>query len=466
MEFGFLVFTTPPLAAAHSLDAKFTTSKFTRELKTWAKFGPPLGQTWEPTEAERRKFPDMMPLVANDWTVLSPLSPAGGLESPGHAVDLAEAKSIITDPIEHVHTPLWHGTILPESDADIWLAAAFADYEHVASRERLIKSGFKNKDKPTTREREQLALASFGPTSLYLTAVARRDGKDQALADTHVDLRADEWYQIAAGKGVLLMAELRGLLGEARFDTFMDEFGRHHPGQPVSTTTFFDAAEKAYGKTITDLKEIWRSSDAVDKMSVDVRARRSSGRFWSIDSFERQLEHAIIVFGTIADAEAQRHAAQVLQRKLASRFANMTVPVVADTDAGDSQLTANHVLLVGRPATNRVSAICQGSACRFLHRVVHHGGRVVRPPPDGDRRRRAESAGREPVGRHLRRPERGGNVDVHSPIPRPRCRPGRGHADAGGHVKRTTGDSCSVRSPRGSRRAGRVSLIAKGIRAD
>ena len=54
VDFGFLAFTTPPLSASHSLDAKFTTTAMARELKTWAKFGPPLGHTWEPTDAERR----------------------------------------------------------------------------------------------------------------------------------------------------------------------------------------------------------------------------------------------------------------------------------------------------------------------------------------------------------------------------------------------------------------------------
>ena len=63
VDFGFLAFTTPPLAASHSLDAKFTTTAMARELTTWAKFGPPLGQTWEPTDAERSRFPEMMPLV-------------------------------------------------------------------------------------------------------------------------------------------------------------------------------------------------------------------------------------------------------------------------------------------------------------------------------------------------------------------------------------------------------------------
>ena len=355
-EFGFLAFTTPPLAASHSLDAKFTTTKMARELTTWAKFGPPLGQTWEPTDAERRKFPDMMPLVANDWTILSADRPPADAVGPSKPVDLARLKSNGVAPVEHEHAPLWHGTILPESDADIWLAAAFADYERVLSRDKSIKAHFKVKDQPDAREREQLALTTFEPTSRYLTAVARRGGNDLPLSETHVDLRSDEWYQIAAAKGVLILMELRELLGDSRFETFMDEFGRAHAGHAVSTASFFDAAEKAHGKTLTDLKEAVRNGRAADTLNPDVRARRASGRFWSIDSCERQLEHSLIVFGTIAEADAQRHAALVLQRKLAARFANINVPIKADTEVTDSLLKSVHVLLIGRPATNRVTA--------------------------------------------------------------------------------------------------------------
>ena len=49
-------------------------------------------------------------------------------------------------------------------------------------------------------------------------------------------------------------------------------------------------------------------------------------------------------------------AAEALQRKLASRFANRTLPIKADNDVTDSMIKDSHILLVGRPATNRVSA--------------------------------------------------------------------------------------------------------------
>ena len=142
VDFGFLAFTTPPLSAAHSLDAKFTTTAMARELKTWAKFGPPLGRTWEPTDAERRRFPEIHPLVGNDWTMLR-RRPARGRCQPSTAkpVDLARMTSGSEHEPERTRTrPAWHGTILPESDADIWLAAAFADYERIVADEKAIKA--------------------------------------------------------------------------------------------------------------------------------------------------------------------------------------------------------------------------------------------------------------------------------------------------------------------------------------
>ena len=86
VNFGFTAFTTPPLSAAHSLDAKFTTTAMARELKTWAKFGPPLGHTWEPTEGERKRFTDIRPLVGNDWTIFALRSTGRRCHDEGQAV--------------------------------------------------------------------------------------------------------------------------------------------------------------------------------------------------------------------------------------------------------------------------------------------------------------------------------------------------------------------------------------------
>ncbi len=355
-DFGFQAFTTPPLAASHSLDAKFTTTAMVRELSTWAKFGPPLGSTWEPTEAERDRFPGMHPLVANDWTVLRADPPTASSPQVVKPVDLVRTGSQVTEAQERPRelAPAWHGTILPKTDADIWLAAAFAEYERIVAGELAVKARVHGSSLGA-RAHEQIVVSLFAPISRYLAAVARRGGSDLPLSETHADLRSDEWYDIASGKGVLVLAELRSVMGDARFVSFMDEFGRKHAGSAVESTHFFQEAEKAHGKPISSLAECWLNAQAITGLGAEVKSRRETRRFWSVDSFERQLDKALIVYGTAAEADVQREAAQRLQRKLAGRWANITVPIKADTEVSDSMLKDSHLLLVGRPSTNRLT---------------------------------------------------------------------------------------------------------------
>lgn len=78
-----------PLAAYHSLDAKFTTTDLAKGLKTWAIFGPPLGRTWQPTPEERQQYPEIRPLVSNPWAILHAEPPAR-TEVVGSPVDLPD----------------------------------------------------------------------------------------------------------------------------------------------------------------------------------------------------------------------------------------------------------------------------------------------------------------------------------------------------------------------------------------
>src|SRR5262245_3584299 len=62
--FGFVAFSTPPLAAFPSCDAKFTTADLAKRLESWALFGPPLGKTWDSSPDDRKKYPEVQPLVS------------------------------------------------------------------------------------------------------------------------------------------------------------------------------------------------------------------------------------------------------------------------------------------------------------------------------------------------------------------------------------------------------------------
>src|SRR5207245_1875779 len=131
--------------------------------------------------------------------------------------------------------PAWRGTLLPKTDADVWLAAAFAEYEKIVSLEQALKKRAKD-GKLTPEDRDRIALELFAHRSNYLAA-ARING-DVPLAKTRSYTRNDEWYRIASGKGVLLLHQLRRLLGEESFETMMESFGRAHAGREVSTAQF------------------------------------------------------------------------------------------------------------------------------------------------------------------------------------------------------------------------------------
>ncbi|MFO0909249.1 MAG: C45 family autoproteolytic acyltransferase/hydrolase [Isosphaeraceae bacterium] len=383
-SFGFKAFTTPPLSAFSSLDAKFTTTERANRLETWAVFGPPLGRTWDPAPADLKRFPGCQPLVSNDWTLLrADAVPAaapvvvehaeleGGKErDPALArvslkgqpsstrrgtvpVDFPEANAppAPADLSGAPHPPAWHGTVLPASDADTWLAAGFADYESIVARENANQARARAAGRPVTRaERDALALARFAAYSRYRTAVAR-SGHEAPLNETKSDLRDDAWYQVAAGKGTLLLDALRHEIGDRPFVTLMDRFGREHAGKPVSTAEFRDAAIAAAPSGTRDLNpwfDRWLTQTGLP--------REPEGGFWSVDTFEADLDRTLIVYGTLREADAQREAAQRLQRFIQRKWSNVAVPILSDRDASPSELEGKHLLLVGRPASNTVTA--------------------------------------------------------------------------------------------------------------
>jgi hypothetical protein len=178
------------------------------------------------------------------------------------------------------------------------------------------------------------------------------------LAEVHREWKQHEWYDVASGKGVMLLAALRTQLGGEAFDKALDEFGRAHAGQHVAADDFRAHLEKTAGHSLASLFDSWM----VGKGTLET----PTGNFWSIDSFEAEPERALVVYGTLQDRQAQREAAELLARKIARRGSNVTVSVKADHEATDADLNEHHVLLVGRPACNAVTAkLAPGLSVRF-----------------------------------------------------------------------------------------------------
>ncbi len=338
-DFGFKAFTTPPLSSSSSLDAKFTTSALAKDLKSWSLFGPPMGRAWEPTDGERQ-IPGIRPLISNDWTILNGEAPATTTGDAKSAVDLTGMPSHHEPTIHDNLAPAWHGTILPKTAADTWLTAAFADYEAIVALETSLG------DEAEGHERIELALQT--PRSRYLAAT-RRLGKDIPLARIESDFASADWYEIAAGKGVLLLADLRKTMGHAEFAAMMDDFGRSHAGHPVDTAQFRAHAEKAApSKPLADLFNHWLNETGLP--GGDESAP------WAVDSFEAEPEKTLIVYGTVKDIHANGEAARRLQKEIAARWSNVIIPIKADNELTDDDWKSHHLLLIGRPAANAATS--------------------------------------------------------------------------------------------------------------
>jgi hypothetical protein len=349
VEFGKLAFTTAPLAAFHSVDAKFTTTAMAGSLKTWALFGPPLGRTWEPTFDERKSYPEVQPLVGNPWTVLHADPPAPARSGEAVALDLHDPEkggdklpeAAKGDP-ETV--PAWRGTLLPKNDPDVWLAAAFTTYERYVALENALRN--RSDGKLTDADRDRLALKLFESRTEY--ELGARARKETPLSETAADLRQDDWFRVAEGKGVLLLHTLRDRLGGDNFDEMMDTFGRENAGKTVAVAAFKAVAEKAAGKSLEDFFEEWLNKTGLPEGAA-------KGGPFNVLTFFSELEETLIVYGTGDEANVNREAAELLQKALLRKGPNILVAVKSDRDVGDEELRSRHLLLIGRPDANRLT---------------------------------------------------------------------------------------------------------------
>jgi len=196
-QFAKLAFSTPPLAAHPSCDAKFTTTDLAKEMKSYAAWGNAGGTLWEPTSEEREKFPDVKPLVSNPWTIMTIASPAAAGDDATVAVDLKRDDSADDgkdkdDDDKPQPPPAWHGTILAASDSDVWLASAFAEFHDYAARANQMlqeNSKAEKNDKPaklTGDQCDELAVKLFASRSSALTA-ARRAGSPIAPREGSIE---------------------------------------------------------------------------------------------------------------------------------------------------------------------------------------------------------------------------------------------------------------------------------------
>jgi Phospholipase B/S-layer like family, C-terminal region len=421
LDFARQVLTKPELVSVIAVDAKYTNTDLGLKFKNWATFGPPIGTIRRPNKLETQNFPGIKPLISNPWVMLSTNTPIPDQETLGLAADLFDpnTKTVFQTPQDEtpVLLPAWHGTLLPANDADIWLTTAFANYERIVALENALRQ------KATDHllqpdDFDQLGIELFYHRSVY--ELGARSAKDFPLAQTKSNLRDENWYRVAAGKGVLLLHSLRDLIGAKDFDRLMDEFGRQNAGKQITTVQFQSYLESGTGKNLRSFFDRWlnypglprlellksqvrkdgqewivtvtvrRNKDSANwivpitvetskgevsgsvkleklQNSIELRSSQkplrvfvdkygftghSNGSAFTILTFDTEVEKALIVYGTLNEAEANHEAAMLLQQSVRRREHNITPVIKMDSEVTEQDLANHHLLLIGRPDSN------------------------------------------------------------------------------------------------------------------
>jgi hypothetical protein len=139
-------------------------------------------------------------------------------------------------------------------------------------------------------------------------------------------------FHIEQAKGVLLLDSLRRKMGDDAFLKLMTEYFEANTTKTVTAQSFLDKAGVPF--------EFTEPADGPAYLTSDI-----SGR----------LATAVIVYGTVREAGANRYAAEQMQTRFLDQYESQ-VPVYKDFEASNDLLRHRDVVFVGRPEANSALA--------------------------------------------------------------------------------------------------------------
>ncbi len=309
-QFGFLAFRTAPLVALSTMDAKVTTADMASHLMVWAEIGRPNQTAWLPNKT--RDFAKDEGLYPSGYYLFD-AEPSSTLRAEIQENEKARLTASL-DPSKVADPPdppaksyegrLWKGWVLPASDADTWFVAGSAAYARVL--------GSKDVEEALNAQRaiwRGLQLAPDTPLNRYL--------REQA-------------------KGVLFLDSLRVRMGDDAFLKLMNGYFAANTTKTVTAQSFLDMA----GAHLGDI-------DPPD------------GPAYLTNDIWRRLPTAVIVYGTLREAGANRYAAEQLQSRFLDRYQSQVL-VFKDFEVSDELLRHRDVVFVGRPEANSALALWSG----------------------------------------------------------------------------------------------------------
>ncbi len=311
-QFGFLAFRTAPLVAAATMDAKVVTADMASHMMVWAEFGRPNQREWLPNKnydfaGDDGLYPSGYYLfdAQPDETLRASIEQNEKMRMAGSDGPATQASSTPTTSA-HYGDRLWKGWVLPASDSDTWFVAGSAEYH------RVLQSN--NIDEAMNAQR----------------AIWR---SLQVSASTPLDQ-----YRRERSRGVLFLDSLRLRLGNDAFLKMMRDYFAAHTTKTVTAESFLEQA---------GLTRVAAHLDSIDP---------PDGPAYRVNDIWRRLPSAVIVYGTLRDAGANRYAAEQLQHKFLNAYES-EVPIYKDFEVSDDLLRHRNVVFVGRPEANSALAL-------------------------------------------------------------------------------------------------------------
>jgi hypothetical protein len=131
---------------------------------------------------------------------------------------------------------------------------------------------------------------------------------------------------------VLFLDSLRHKMGDDAFLKVMDDYYAANTTKTVTAQSFLDKAGARF-----EFKE------------------PGDGPAYLTNDIGRRLASAVIVYGTVREAGANRYAAEQMQKRFLDRYQS-EAPIYKDFEVSDDLLRSHDVVFVGRPEANSALA--------------------------------------------------------------------------------------------------------------
>ncbi len=328
-QFAFLAMRTAPLVSPTTMDAKVTTADMASRMMVWAVFGKPNQREWVPTDRQRQQYEGNLGIYSSGYRLIE----GQANDSLRQVVRENEQARLAGKPKPKMEKPkaqshkdkLWKGWILPVSDADIWLTAgAEAYYEDLGSKD--------------------FEEALEARRTLYRGAAATSDAPLSSIA---VTTTSSQWFRLAEHKGALLLDALRREMTDEKFFPAMEAFFSANTTKKVTAAAFGQAMEQAGGKPLQPFFRRWLNATGLPG--------DPGGPRYAVMNLAARLSNAVLVYGTVVDAGANRYTAEQVRRAFLNWHED-AIPILRDFEVTAEGLRDREVIFIGRPESNSALA--------------------------------------------------------------------------------------------------------------